>query len=78
MKPVVVHVLLGIAIGWPLAKRYGLARARAQRAWNDLVATKQAIRGLIQRLVYEWKQTFAAVGLLVLVLLVAGALLLRR
>lgn len=53
-------ILLGLLVGYVI----GQARARAMRAWRDLMATKKAIKGLWRRVVDEWltliKYTVAA------------------
>lgn len=77
MTEVVVFLLGGLAFG-PLWLRVGSGRARALRAYRDLIATRDAIRGLVRRTVSEWVGVvkaalwLIAVAAVVVVLVVHG------
>jgi hypothetical protein len=53
VRYLIVFILGGLAFG-PLWLRVGSGRARALRAYRDLIATRDAIRGLLRRTVSEW------------------------
>ena len=63
MKPALVHMLIGAVVGWELGKRYGMALARALRAFSDWVMTKNSLVGLFKSWLHH---TWAVVKLVCL------------
>ncbi|WP_422744385.1 hypothetical protein ACN27B_08810 [Micromonospora sp. WMMD754] len=71
MTGLVIGMLVGAALAWPVGKAY----ARAQRAYRDLMATKKAIKGLFRRVVEQWAivlKLAAGFGLLFALVFTAG------
>ena len=65
-----IGFLVGVAVGCAIASRYGMAKARAMRAWSDWVVTKNSMVGLAKRTVAEtWTAVkYAALGVAVAVI----------
>ena len=71
MTGLVIGMLVGAMLAWPVGKAY----ARAQRAYRDLMATKKAIKGLVKRVVEQWAivlRLAAGFGLLFALVFTAG------
>ena len=62
-------------VAFVLGVKYGQAKARALRAWRDLVGTKNTIKGLWARVRAEWG-TAVKVGALVGLVVFGGLWLL--
>jgi len=74
MNAYLIIFVFGLGLGSVFGWKGGQAHARALRAWRDLKALKQSIRGQIRSAVDHWKTAAgwiavgATVGALVIVL----------